>query len=430
MKKACLLLMTVILLAACSPAEDKGEVSQPQEKSEEEQPGDYTFDQFKEDRSLDIEGEDISYAEEENFVGERFAVKGKAQLSRYYNYGYSDLEETHFVVKVFNEEAIPWYLYLSRQEFSDFFQELKKGPVDIYADAVIPEEYYEVEQGHLAMAEEILVRGSEAEWEPLDEELVRYMNDHSIELTARDVVFDKKGMSDQPFALSGIAQIVSYRHIDSEYSDLEPTHFVLELRDDSVKDQQLWNVALDREEYRDLYEQSLKGMVQVSLTAIMPEDRFALRKDFSAIGQDAEFEPLPEEFESPSDSAQAYMKERGVSLTGLDVLYDMSSHAGEPFLVEGTAELRTTLPIGYQDLQDHYFEINIVEDPYGDQPVLYARALEGWSLILHGQKYPQIYERLLNEEQLEVMVIARVVADRYEPGQGGVAFVEDIVVSD
>ncbi|MBM7585334.1 hypothetical protein JOC86_001876 [Bacillus pakistanensis] len=428
MKQGFLLMMTIVLLGACSPTVGQEEVSKPQGKIDEEYilKDDYTFIEFMEDRSLGTM--DIPYRVEEEFVGERFALKGKAQLSRYYNYGYKDLEATHFVIKVVKEGSLHWYLYVSRQEFPELFQELKKGPVDIYADASIPADYFEVGQGHLAMAEEIFFKESEAQKQPLDEELSRYMKNHSIELNASDVVFDMKGMSDQPFALSGNAQLVTYGYINREYRDLEPTHFVLEVRDTSVKDEQLWSVALDREKYRDLYEQALEGMVHVTLTAIIPGDRFTPWSSLAAIGQDAEYEPLPEKYESPSDRAQAYMKERGVSLTGMEVLYDMSSHAGEAFIIEGTAKLRTSFTEGYEDLQDHYFGIEIVEDPYGDQPVLYPRALEGWTLILHRQKYPHIYKRLSSEEYLEVMVTARVVADRYEPGQGGKAFVEDIVI--
>jgi hypothetical protein len=429
MKQAVLLMLTIILLAACSPTADEEEAAQTQEKTKEEQPEKYTFDQFMDDRSLEINGEDIPY-QVEDFVGERFAVKGKAQLNRYYNYGYKDLEATHFVIKVINEEAMHWNLYVPREEYPELFQELKKGPVDIYADASIPEEYYEAQQGHLAMAEEILFKESEAEKQPLDEELARYMKDHPVELTADDVVFDKKGMSDQPFALSGIAQLVTYGYMNLEYRDLEPTHFVLEIRDTRVMDEQLWSVALDREKYRDLYEQALKGMVHVTLTAVMPGDRYEPGTGLAAIGQDPEFEPLPEKYEPPSDRAQAYMKERSISLTGIEVLYDRLSHAGEAFLVEGTAELRASLPIGYDDLESHYFSIRIVEDPYGDRGGIYPRVLEGWTLILHQQKYPQLYERLLNEEYLEVMVTARAAGNPYEAGQGSVAFVEDLVITE
>ncbi|RIW31338.1 hypothetical protein D3H55_15300 [Bacillus salacetis] len=429
MKHFFLLLLAAACLAACSPAAEERQEPQQKENNKKEQPQDYTFDQFMEDRSLETDGEDIPYNVEE-FVGGRFALRGKAKLSRYYNYGYKDLEASHFVMKVTNKDALHWYVYVPRQEFPELFEELKNGPVDIYADASIPEEYYELQQGHLAMAEEIVFKESEAKEVPLDEEMASYMKDHSVELTAEDVVFDKKGMSDQMFALSGNAQLVTYSYMNLAYRDLEPTHFVLEIRDTRLKEEQLWSVALDREKYHDLYEQALKGMVHVTLTASMPADRFETWTDLAAIGQDPEFEKVPEKYDLPSDRAQSYMKQRGVTLTGMEVLYNMSSHAGEAFLVEGSAELRESLPIGYEDLEGHYFCIQIVEDPYGDQPVLYPRVLEGWTLILHRQKYPELYEQLTNEEFVDVMGLARVAADRYAPGQGGKAFVEDIVVTE
>jgi hypothetical protein len=425
-----LLMMTIALLVACSPTVDQEEVSQPQGKIDEEYilKEDYTFTEFMEDHNVSLKGADIPYSVEESFAGKPFALEGSAQLSRYYNYGFNELEGSHFVIKITKKDALHWYVYLSREKYPELFKALKKGPVDIFALASIPKEYYEMGQGHLAMAEDILVKQSEVEEKPLNDDLANYMKNHSVELTARDVLYDRKGMSNRPFALSGNAQLVTYRYA-SAYKDLEPTHFVLSVRDTVNKREQLWSVAFDRKEFSELYEQALNGMVHVTLTAIMPEDRFTPRAGLAAIGQEAEYESLPEKYVSPSDSAQAYMKERGVSLTGLEVLYDMSSHVGEPFLVEGTAELRTSLTEGYEDLQDHYFGIEIVEDPYGDQPVLYPRALEGWTLILHRQKYPHIYEQLSSKEYLEVMVTARVVADWYQPGQGGKAFVEDIVIT-
>lgn len=428
-----------MLLVACSPKVDQEVVSQPQEdqkENKEENVGgetphekEYTFHEFMEERALDLVGEDIPYYTEEEFIGKRFALQGKAQLTRYYNYGYKDLEATHYVMKVVHEGP-SWYVYVPREDFSELFQELKKDEVDVYLEATIPAEYFEVGQNRMAMAEEIFFTESEAEEQPLDDKVTGYMKKHAVELTAKDVVFDKKGMSDKPFALSGHAQLVTHARINPEYRDLEPTHFVLEVRDERVEYEQLWRVALEREEHRELFEQALKGMIQVTLTASMPVERFRSSTDLSAIGEAAEYELLPEKFEQPSEIALAYMNARGLLLTDREVMYDKYVHSGEAFLIEGTGELSTHLPIGYEDIESHYFGIRVVEDPFGEQFVPYGRAIEGWTLILHRQKYPDIYEKLSKEESLEIMVTARVIAQEYVPGQGNVAFLEDLLIKE
>ncbi|CAG9621229.1 hypothetical protein [Sutcliffiella rhizosphaerae] len=439
MKQGFYLVMTLMLLVACSLAVDQKEGSLlPQEEMEEEEiveggipKEEYSFSEFMEDRAIEPTDRDIPYYVGEEFAGERLALKGQAQLSRYYGDGYLNLEETHFVIKVTTEEFINWHLYVPRQEFPELFKELKKGLVDIYADATISADYYKIDQGRLALAEEIYFKENQADEQPLDEAKVKYMKKHSVQLSAIDVLFDRRNMSNQPFALSGEAQLMSYARINSEYRDLEPTHFVLNLRDPRVEYEQIWRVALDRVKYRDLYEKALEGMDHVTLTAIIPKDCFGPRDGLAAIGHDAEYVPFPEKYVLPSDQALAYMEEKEVSLTNLEVLFNMSAHAGEAFLVEGSAKLNEYLPIGYEDLQDYYFSIKIVEDPYGDQYTSYPRTYEGWDLIMHRKKYPHIYERLIHEEQLDVMVIARVAMEYYASGfGGGDAFVEDIVVID
>ncbi|WP_226681956.1 hypothetical protein [Sutcliffiella horikoshii] len=439
MKQSFLLIITIILLVACSPKVDQEVVSQPKEEKEEKTKEnlsdkstpekEYTFNEFMEEHTIEMVGEDIPYHAEEDFVGMRFALQGKARITRYYNYGYKELEATHYVMEVVNEGP-SWHVYVPRSDFPELFQELKKGVVDVYVAATIPSEYFEIGQNGMAIAAEVHFTENEAEEQPLDERLTSYMKKHGVERTAKDVIFDKKGMSDKPFALNGYAQLVTYAQISPEYRDLEPTHFVLEIRDESVLYEQLWRVALDRQEYRELYEQALKSMVHVTLTANMPVERFRSSTDLAAIGSAAEYELLPEKYEQPSKMGLAYMKAKGLLLTDREVMYDKYNHSEKAFLIEGAGELTTHLPIGYEDIESHYFGIRITEDPFGDQYVPYGRAIEGWTLILQRQKYPEIYEQLIQEEALEFLVTARVFAQEYVPGQGNVAFVEDIVVKE
>ena len=434
LKRLCII-MIILFLSGCSIA-DQGEksskvVEKPlssQTKSIGNLKDDYTFNEFMEDQEVSLKGTEIPYKVEAPFTNKSIALEGKAQLSRYYNYGFNELEGSHFVIKMMKKDELDWYVYLPREEYSDLFEALKKGPVDVYATVSIPKEYFEEGQGHLSMVEEMLFKQSGVEEKPLADELADYMKEHSVELTARDVLYDLKGMSDRPFALSGNAQLVTYRYA-SAYKDLEPTHFVLEVRDTVNSEEQLWRVVLDREKNKELYEQALGGMVHVNLTAMVEADRFTKYSGTNAIGQDVEFKSL-ERYAETSMAGQVYMEENGLSIIGREVLYDPISYIEEPFLVEGTAEMDpyATASGEYEDLQDTHFRIDIVEDPYGDQAVDYPRALEGWTLYLDRQKYRHIYEKLSQEKYLDVMVTARIPRDRYKMEQGGKALVDNVVI--
>ncbi|WP_404348178.1 hypothetical protein LG311_19800 [Sutcliffiella horikoshii] len=132
MKQSFLLIITIILLVACSSKVDQEVVSQPQEETEEKTKKsvsdkstlkkEYTLNDFMEEHNLEMMGEDIPYNTEEEFVGKRFALQGKARITRYYNYGYKDLEATHFVMEVVNEGP-SWYVYVTRLESPELFQE-------------------------------------------------------------------------------------------------------------------------------------------------------------------------------------------------------------------------------------------------------------------------------------------------------------------
>jgi hypothetical protein len=427
-----LIILIILLLAGCSAADQKEKASEAQEPSPSNQvekkrelKDDYSFEEFMEDEDVSLKGADIPYRVEERFVDAPFALEGSAQISRYYNYGFEDLEGSHFAVKVTKEDMLDWHVYLPRGEYPDLFKALKKGPVDLYAVASVPRKYYESDQDHLAIGQDVLFKQTGVEEKPLDHELADYMNEHSVELTGNDVLYDMKGMSGRPFALSGNAQLVTYRYA-SAYKDLEPTHFVLSVRDTVNSDEGLWSIAFDRMKYRELYEQAMKGMVHVNLTAVMPSDRFKPNGGLTAMGEEVEYEPL-ERYAAVSGQGQIYMEETGLSVTGQEVLYDPISYIGEPFFVEGTAEFDRFGTVGgeYEDLKDTHFRIDIYEDPYGEQYVDYPRAIEGWSLYLDYERYRHIYEKLQKNPYLEVMVTARMEPNR---GGAGEALVEDLVI--
>lgn len=63
-------------------------------------------------------------------LGKEFMISGTAELDDYYNWGYRNLEAVYFCIKIrptggsYSDE---WYIYASRTDFKDLFEELKIG---------------------------------------------------------------------------------------------------------------------------------------------------------------------------------------------------------------------------------------------------------------------------------------------------------------
>lgn len=81
-------------------------------------------------------------------------MEGTATLSTYYNYGFSNIEEKYFVVKLrptggsYNDE---WYLYLHRQSFEQLFDKLmNNNSVYMITTVRIPSSIYKEGQGNMA----------------------------------------------------------------------------------------------------------------------------------------------------------------------------------------------------------------------------------------------------------------------------------------
>lgn len=64
-------------------------------------------------------------------LGRYFLLTGTAELDDYYNYEYDNLESVYFCVCVTPSEGGRWYIYGSRYQHEDLFEQLKRGPAAV-----------------------------------------------------------------------------------------------------------------------------------------------------------------------------------------------------------------------------------------------------------------------------------------------------------
>ena len=63
-------------------------------------------------------------------IGKSFMISGTAELDDYYNWGYRDFEAAYFCIQITPTDGSysdRWYIYASRNEFSELFDKLKNG---------------------------------------------------------------------------------------------------------------------------------------------------------------------------------------------------------------------------------------------------------------------------------------------------------------
>ena len=86
---------------------------------------------FQEEHGELVTYKDVKYDPSSHF-NSYFLLTGSAELDDYYNYDYRDLESMYFCVCVtptgggFSDR---WYIYCSRSEYDELFEELKKGSI-------------------------------------------------------------------------------------------------------------------------------------------------------------------------------------------------------------------------------------------------------------------------------------------------------------
>ena len=98
-------------------------------------------------------GKDIEY-NMSNMLDEEFFIVGTVSLSDYYNYGFDDIEDTSFCIKLsplYDTSKEDWYIYWDRQSCKEFYDDLiGKDDVLIMAICKIPKSYFNKNQQQMA----------------------------------------------------------------------------------------------------------------------------------------------------------------------------------------------------------------------------------------------------------------------------------------
>ena len=109
------------------------------------------FDEYIAANEITLTADDIMF-DYANSKNKEFILKGKAELSNYYNYGYSNAEANYFCIKVTpfgGKISDQWYIYCHRESLSSFFEALKnKGAIEI--NAVCKVSLYKDHQSNMA----------------------------------------------------------------------------------------------------------------------------------------------------------------------------------------------------------------------------------------------------------------------------------------
>lgn len=106
-------------------------------------------------------GKDIEY-NMSNMLDKEFFIIGTVSLSDYYNYGFSDVEDTSFCIKfkpLYNTSKEEWYIYWDRELCKEFYDDLigEENKL-IMAICKIPKLYFNKNQQQMA-------KGIKAFWE-------------------------------------------------------------------------------------------------------------------------------------------------------------------------------------------------------------------------------------------------------------------------
>ncbi|MCD5324159.1 MULTISPECIES: hypothetical protein [Pontibacillus] len=106
---------------------------------------------FKDEHNVILESTDIEF-DIANNLDKDFFIVGKAELSDYFNYGFTN-DKDYFSVRLTPYNGTytdKWDLYFHRESFSSLYSELKSGKSDIMVVANIPRWNYEENQGNMA----------------------------------------------------------------------------------------------------------------------------------------------------------------------------------------------------------------------------------------------------------------------------------------
>ena len=113
------------------------------------------FEEYVRKNNISLNARDVEFDITHN-IDKEFVIVGVAELANYYNYGYRNLEEYCFCVKVSRKRKdgsyeSDWHIYCDRESYKNFYQKMKEGKCYVEMTAVILSELYEPHQGNNAM---------------------------------------------------------------------------------------------------------------------------------------------------------------------------------------------------------------------------------------------------------------------------------------
>lgn len=114
--------------------------------------GKSALDHYMETGDLKLTAKEVQF-DMANNLDKQFALKGVGELSDYYNYGYSNLEETFFCVYVTPIDETgedPWYVYFNRVDDRKLYDILLKTDAYLELMCTVTSVGYKSGQGNLA----------------------------------------------------------------------------------------------------------------------------------------------------------------------------------------------------------------------------------------------------------------------------------------
>jgi len=159
MRRFLLILSSLILSVALFACSNKEEVSKP-ENNKVSADVEYNYlDDPKSlvnsyDEALETTWKNTSF-DMQNNLQKPFFIRGTAELSNYYNYGYTNTKKL-FCVELTPEDGSfsdRWYVYMDREKFREVYDGLiNNDNKTIEVIAFVPEKVYEKDQGNMAVA--------------------------------------------------------------------------------------------------------------------------------------------------------------------------------------------------------------------------------------------------------------------------------------
>lgn len=111
------------------------------------------FEDYVHKNKITLDSYDVQY-DMINNLDKQFKIVGIAKLDNFYSYGFGhDMEHEYFCVLVILQDGTytGWHIYCRRDEFKNFYDELKKGSCFVEMVSIIPKSKYKSRQGNMAL---------------------------------------------------------------------------------------------------------------------------------------------------------------------------------------------------------------------------------------------------------------------------------------